>query len=324
MKFNLAIGSKNGVHLFSGVPGDWLSIGCALEGEDISVVRCQPDPDCPHLLLAGTYGNGLFLSDDGGENWSHQEFPFPHLREIAFAPNDCDTIYVGTEPAELFRSRDSGRTWESLGLRSLPHSESWTLPYSPRAGALRTMFQSRTGRELIYAGIEQGGIAKSVDGGASWEIMGGGVHKDVHWIDSYWFDPDLIFAATGGGLFRSSDGGASWQRLLDGYTRAVHLRPRQADVLLAGPAADVGEGGELLLSRDGGDSWEGIGKGLGTIPMADMIECFLIAKELPDTAFALRSNGQLYEADYGCWHWQQIAAEVKNIQTVSLVPRWEC
>jgi hypothetical protein len=60
-------------------------------------------------MLAGSYGHGLFKSPDGGEP---------------------GTVYLGIEPAELFRSRDSGETWVA-GLFD-----------SQRRARLRTPFES--------------------------------------------------------------------------------------------------------------------------------------------------------------------------------------
>src|SRR6266446_151266 len=77
-----------------------------LAGEDI--VALAHDPQNPNRVLAGSYGHGLFNSSDGGANWSHVELNVEYVRTIAFSTCEPRTVFLGIEPAELFRSPDSG------------------------------------------------------------------------------------------------------------------------------------------------------------------------------------------------------------------------
>src|SRR5581483_3834855 len=119
-------------------------------------------------------------------------------------------------------------------------------------------------------------------------------------------DPDLLFASLGyaslthrgrgdeprrfGGIARSRDGGKYWRKLEHDYTRATIIPPPRADVILAGPAPEVGRQGRIVVSSDGGDTWEPAHAGIET-PMPDMVERFFVA---PDTSiWAITSNGRL-------------------------------
>ena len=151
---------------FIGHPGgillceEYLSQGKkVLADEDI--VAIAHDPQDSKVMLAGSYGRGLFRSTDGGANWSHVELDVAFVRTIAFSDYEVGTVYVGIEPAELFRSSDSGRTWECLHIRRLPEAATWSLPYSPRSGALRTIALHPSNPQIIYGGVEQGGVVKS-------------------------------------------------------------------------------------------------------------------------------------------------------------------
>lgn len=214
----LVIGTTGGVAFLRGGPSAWESLFGSLEGEDVSVLRHHPGK--AGTIFAGTYGNGLFRSDDGGKSWVRRDAGQPHLRTVAFDPEDPETVYAGTEPAELYRSRDGGETWSSVGLQGLPEAPSWSLPYSPRAGALRALLvpAGRTG--LIYAGVEQGGLVKSEDGGRSWTVTENGVHKDIHSLFLDEENPEILYAATGGGFFRTRDGGTK----LGQAPRRLHSR----------------------------------------------------------------------------------------------------
>lgn len=317
MDLDLALGTTSGVHFFQGEPGIWKLNFSSLQGEVISVVRFHPN--LTGTVFAGSYGNGLFVSEDGGNHWEKRDVGADHLRIIAFDPREDDIIYAGTEPAELFRSTDRGATWTSLGLRNLDSAASWSLPYSPRAGALRTLLLPEKTPGLIYAGIEQGGFARSTDGGSNWTLIDKGMHIDIHWLDSPVDNPAIIFAATGGGLFRSEDSGGQWTRLRSEYVRAIGLHPiARPNKVFAGPARGVGKGGDLVVGSFHGDSWDRKLEGMGSYPLDDMIEMFYLFTKLPDHAFALRDNGKLYEACPSDWYWHQIACDLPEIQTMSL------
>jgi hypothetical protein len=73
---------------------------------------------------------------------------------------------------------------------------------------------------VIYGGVEQGGVIKSIDGGKAWSLDHEHVDKDVHWIAMDRSRPDVLLAATGYGLFLSKDGALSWAKLIDDYTRS--------------------------------------------------------------------------------------------------------
>src|SRR5438105_3029539 len=215
-----------------------------LAGEDI--VALGYDPRNPSLILAGSSGRGWFKSSDSGANWSHVELDVEYIRTIAFSDCEPGTVYVGIEPAELFRSRDAGETWECLHIRRLPEAADWSLPYSPRSGALRTIALHPTNPLIIYGGVEQGGVIKSNDGGKTWSLDHERVDKDVHFLSINPKQPDLLLAATGDGLFLSKDGASSWAKLIDDYTRAAIIHPAEPAIAFAGPAHEVGEHGRII------------------------------------------------------------------------------
>ena len=223
-----------------------------LAGEDIVAIAHAPQN--PARILAGSYGRGVFKSDDGGAHWARVELDVEYVRTITFSECEAGTVYLGIEPAEVFRSRDDGATWECLHIRRLPQAAGWTLPYSPRSGALRTIALHPTNPLLIYGGVEQGGVVKSSDGGKSWSLDDRHVDKDVHCLSMNPTQPDVLLAATGGGLFLTKDGACSWEKLIEDYTRAAIICPGDPAIAFAGPAHEVGEHGRIVASSDGGEN----------------------------------------------------------------------
>jgi len=109
-------------------------------------------------LLAGTYGDGLFRSADGGRTWERIE---AGLTASTFRFVSAEL--AGTEPARVYRSSDGGQSWEELeGITRIPGHERWFLPYSPRAGAARNAYVSA---DRLLVAAEVAGLLRSDDGG---------------------------------------------------------------------------------------------------------------------------------------------------------------
>jgi hypothetical protein len=309
------LGTKKGVYRLD---GDELQ-PLGLADQEISAVHAFPGPAGGTVLLAGSYGNGLFRSEDGGTHWIPigEGLTASAFRTFFPDPFEPDAILCGTEPARIFRSRDAGLSWRELaGIRALDGYEDWYLPYSPRAGAVRNIFAPPGGQRLL-ASVEVGGLLDSPDGGATWSIGPVLDDPDIHHITGPPDNPDLLFVSLGwagrkgeqrppdapplGGVARSRDGGRTWQKFHTDYTRATIVPPTRPDLLLAGPAKEVGKRGRIEVSPDQGDTWRPAGAGIEE-PMTDMVELFLAA---PDgSIWALCAAGRLFRSEPGEWHWQ--------------------
>jgi photosystem II stability/assembly factor-like uncharacterized protein len=314
-----------------------------LEPQRVSAIHAWRAPSGEVVILAGSYEEGLFRSVDGGASWTpaNEGLSAPCLRCIGPDPLQADALLCGTEPGRAYRSVDGGQSWEELrGIRELPGYEAWYLPYSPRAGALRNFYAPPGGQRLL-ASIEVGGLLDSPDGGATWRYLPVPPDYDIHHITGDPADPQTLYASLGyagppkgiagreqvgevdgrryGGIARSRDGGQSWTRLERDYTRATHVPSARPELLLAGPAPEVGRQGRIVVSDDGGDSWQPAGHGLAQ-PLDDMVERFV---EAPDASLrAICSGGRLLAAEPGEWQWRSAIPGVENmgVESVAFVP----
>src|ERR1700741_3729921 len=78
---------------------------------------------------------------------------------VAVGPRDPTRVYCGTAGAGLFRSHDTGRTWEPVG----PGIDHGTIT----AVAVSDANQAE-GFGIIYAGTEPSAVFRSHTGGDSW------------------------------------------------------------------------------------------------------------------------------------------------------------
>ena len=305
-----------------------------LSGLRIAALHARADP-AGTQLLAGSYGDGLHRSRDGGRTWSRVQVGFTAatLRFLGPEATGDGAILAGTEPARIFRSRDGGGRWEELdGVTRVPGHERWFLPYSPRAGAVRTVHAPPGRPGVLLAAVEVGGLLRSEDAGASWTCAPVAGDEDVHHVTGHPGDPDLLYASLGtatlaqpreaphGGVARSRDGGRTWKKLEHDYTRAALVPPARPDLVLAGPAAGVGRDGRIVVSSDGGETWEPAGAGI-EVPMPDMVELFVPA---PDgEVWAICSGGRLLRAAPGRWSWSSAlpAGAQPEVRSVAFLPR---
>jgi photosystem II stability/assembly factor-like uncharacterized protein len=186
----------------------------------------------------------------------------------------------------VWRSDDMGETWS--------HS-SEGLTYGDDGPKITTVWNVTAGPDALYAGVEEAGLFRSHDGGATWEHVAGLTEHPsrpewvpgnggliLHSIVPHPTDTDRVWVGISAvGAFETSDGGTSWatrnkgvradfnpQNIYPDFGQCVHKLVMAAD------------GGELLYqqnhcgvyrSADGGKQWQEITKGLPTqfgFPMA--------------------------------------------------------
>jgi photosystem II stability/assembly factor-like uncharacterized protein len=330
--FDTYIGTTNGVYRLS--ESELQPLG--LNGERVWAIHAWRDGNSD-TILAGSYGNGMFRSTDGGGTWepANDGLTSSAFRTIGPDPLQPSAILAGTEPGRIYRSTDGGQSWSELnGVLELDGVESWYLPYSPRAGAVRNIHATGEGQRLL-ASVEVGGLLDSRDGGQSWAYLPVLEDDDLHHITSHPDDQNLLFSSLGyasikrpdrdpdyhfGGIARSRDGGATWQKLETDYTRATIVPPSRKDLVLAGPAPHVGREGRIVVSSNAGDTWESASDGIDT-PMPDMVELFVAAPD--DTIWAITSGGRLLSATAGEWHWRSALPNgaTDNVESVAFVER---
>ena len=283
-------------------------------------------------IIAGSK-KGIWRSTDNGQTWnkSDKNLSVRYIRWVNATKGSPPLFLAGTEPAEIFVSRDGAQTWQiKPEVGQLRDKYGWFLPYSSGSGCVRGFAIARSGPrpDRIYAAVEVGGVLVSEDGGRKWKLVEGSdgnpdisrkfepiVHPDVHSITLHPSSSDLVTAATGGGLFQSTDGGRSWKNIYRCYIRAVWVDPEDPRHIIAGPADGVSRNGRIEESRDGGKTWQLASKGMNAPWPGHMVERFVQADKILVVVF---SNGELWQKNLEGSHWVHVLPEINSVKAVAV------
>jgi hypothetical protein len=167
-----------GLFILTPANGNWNIVGHTLTDTPLTGIIASEG-----VILAGT-AEGIWRSADNGRSWgeANEALAIRHVRWMAVSTGAPSIIFVGTEPAGIFVSRDRGKTWhQNAEVADLRDKNGWFLPYSPEAGCVRGFAVAESGphKSRVYAAVEVGGVLISDDGGQKWQLAEGSDGKRI-------------------------------------------------------------------------------------------------------------------------------------------------
>ncbi len=246
--------------------------------------------------------------------------------DVEFDPLDPAIVYAAAATGGVFKSMDTGRTWQPIFDEQpiLSIGDLAVDPLNPQIVYVGT--GEANGGHNNFAG---GGLYKSSDGGDTWRFLGLEETTSIGRIRLDPRNPQRVFLAAVGsyflpnperGLYRSDDGGESWRHVLfvNDSTGVIDfvMRPDNPDVLLAAAWQRVrrpsgarlsGEHSSLYKSSDGGETWTRLDTSNG-LPAAEAGRIGLaLCRDAPDVTYALYTDGfgylGLYRSNDGGLTW---------------------
>lgn len=331
----LLVGTVDGVVVAQRTFSGWAIVGRKLPGCHISSLLSDPTN---HLVLAGSHTGGLFVSRDEGETWDEcPAFTGTNVYTVALKQGTVGArLYVGTQPAGLFQSDDGARTWIELpNIRSVPNADKWTFPAPPHLGHVKNVAFHPVNDDVMFVCIEQGGLFRSHDGGATWIELENISHptdaayKDVHRLAIQRSRPQTMYFSGGDGVSVSRDEGETWAKLVTrasriGYPDALFISPLDPAVMfMAGARRDPSTwhhshfaDATVLRSEDAGASWSPIENGLPT-PLHGNIEAMsMFCSDSNVGLIFATTDGDVFESVDAGDSWNRVLAGIPSVSKV--------
>lgn len=186
------------------------------------------------IVLAG---HEVFAeSRDGGQTWADIPADLPSLDIHGFArdPGDPARMWVYLAIGGFWESQDEGRTWAQIQEQNI---------------VFPVAIASPSGTQLV--GVTATGIARSDDGGRTWEPLADPELYPVTGLAAT-SDGSVLVASGPDAVVRSDDGGATWSRLpFEGQPAVVAVADGGRSIAL------VTRSTAFFRSDDGGETWRG-------------------------------------------------------------------
>lgn len=280
----------------------WKLSGPHCEFDDIYHLVYDPRDGGTLLAAANNiWGSQVKLSQDLGQTWKEpaQNPRFTDSKGLNFSrswhiepgrESEPGVVYLGGEPASLFRSHDGGNAWEQHGsITSHPSRDSW----EGGLGGLcmHSIALDPRSRQKMWVGISAVGVFMTKDGGETWDPKNRGVRADFlpepfpetgqcpHKLLSHPDRPDTLYQQNHCGVFRTDDGGNNWRDISEGlpsrfgFVLGIHSQDPDTIYVMPEDHATIEElgGGRRYVpdarmivyrSRNGGGDWEPLTNGL--------------------------------------------------------------
>lgn len=300
--------------------GDWAVAERTLEGHYISSLMFEPGSGA---VFAGVHRGSIHISRDGGLSWEPRGagITHPHVFSLGFVHSKGKArLYAGTEPAHVFESIDLGESWHELpSFRTVSSIAHWTFPEPPHLAHVKNFSFDPWDPAVIYVCVEQGGLFRSPDGGATWQEFPD-IYNDIHRVVIRPTDPNWLYVPGGDGLYRSRDGGRSWDHLTTRTMRIAYpdplvMHPRFEKLMFMAGAATTPmyfrkrgtADSRIGRSQDGGETWEILTDGFPQHIRGSIEAMALEAWGDGFCLFAGTTDGQVFYSDEGGRRWRAIA-----------------
>lgn len=268
-------------------------------------------------IIVGTWGGGIFISSDGGINWTQSNTGLNNLYIISLLVKN-DFIFAGTWGDGIFISSDFGNTWFQSSFK-------YGRPYT-----------FATNESQIFAATDKG-VFFSTDNGTTWvstkitdlEIFSIAVDNDfvvVGTTGAIYYSPDngetwvkrqiplvtvqglaiegnLVFAATNKGLYLSTDRGNTWNLKSKNeiFETSFAVFYSKGNIIVG-----TSEKG-IFLSTDLGNTWQQVGGDIGYVINSLTSE--------GSKVFAATEKGLFTASNFG-EYWFKVKDTFKNVNVV--------
>lgn len=204
------------------------------------------------------------------------------LTSVAVYAADTTIIYVSSPGGGIWKSINSGTTWQQLTDNNSSYMNVFHLAIDP------------TNSNIVYAALTSGGVIKTVNGGATWSGTGSGpsgTRKVL--IDPT--DTNIVFATSGNGVHKSINGGSSWTLVHATAKEDIEFKPGDVNVMYTSGTGSATVDA-VYRSVDAGNTWNPVTVANG---ITDFGRTLLGVSEAdPEVVYAVQASGSAFGRMY--------------------------
>jgi len=198
------------------------------------------------ILIAGSFGWGIYLSDDLGNTWTVPDSGMVSNENVHKIIRHKSYLFSATAGFGngIFRSSDNGRSWISVNV-GLP--------------ILSFLSLASNGQDIYAGSAFTGEVFRSTDDGITWFFAGNGLPGNSNVATLAVIGSDVYAGlGSGEGVYYSSDSGENWSSISTSISIGQVWSLVLADTNLF--VGSIGNG--VFLTRDNGFSWTEVNEGL--------------------------------------------------------------
>jgi photosystem II stability/assembly factor-like uncharacterized protein len=285
----------------------------------VRTVAVSPAFAADGTVFAGSYGGGIYRSEDRGATWKARTTGLIQLSPGRVVPSpdfaQDRTVFIAATEC-IFKSATAGDAWMLLNVDPANQTYIRHLDVSPDFAFDQTIFASNEEGIAPHLSPYQG--YRSIDGGLSFQPLVADYKKSFCMAVSPDYAADrTVFNGTGNGVYRTVDSGATWQNVglqgMTAFTVAVSPAFDSDGVVLAGTW-----GGGVHRSSDGGGTWNPSSTGITD----DIIMALAVSPgfETDSTAFAATKSGGIFRSVDGGITWSLSGLRGEFLRAVALSP----
>lgn len=303
------------------------------QGEDtfVSIIKVDPhDPDHIFIGFGDAYNRGRRLNEllletkDGGAIWQPLIY---RLDETGLAPRAMGMPRVGslisdieisrTHPGLIYylsplnRSLDGGRSWQPI--------ENWG--YADNFGVIEqnNIAIDPENENILYATLMGQGVAKSIDGGNSWNLANNGlVASTITNVVTDPKNPAVVYASggDGSGTWKTADRGKTWEPLNKGgidhpWVDELTISPHSSEVLF-----NIADIGRMYKTEDAGRTWRVFNNGFSF----SSIYALAVHPENANIVYCMNNGAGMFRSEEGGEGWSYLLESPDYSYSIAIDP----
>jgi hypothetical protein len=289
-------GTDGGVFISTNGGASWTRISNGLPSGRVESLVATPGAGGAGVnIFAGVYLYGVYRSTDNGTSWTEAnnglfyqgQTPYVDAFVASPVPGRTTSNVFASYHGNVFVSTDNGATWENTGWPlyigdahsliinggmlygaspgeiwkySLAADSSWVVQQSGINDSLTAVMA--VNNNIVWAGGTNGKVLRTINGGTTWNSVGGGVISTdiVNTVEALDANTALVaaYTTTGGKIFKTINGGSSWSSVYN--ITGAFIGGIQMKNTLEGYAVGSPVGGKWLVLKtiNGGSTWDSL------------------------------------------------------------------